>query len=192
MNIDNDQVKKVLLEGGYVTDEDIQQAEKYAKAHRTSATDYLMAQGLITEDIVGQAMAEFFKVSYADLNSHQPPREQVLKIPEEIARKFRVVLFQVGKKSLTITSDYPKQNGLAVKLKNLFPSHSITVSYSLPNDIDTSFIHYRKSLQTRFAKILEEQERVAPEIIDEIFEDALVSRASDIHFEPQEKEVVQI
>ena len=34
------------------------------------------------------------------------------------------------------------------------------------------------------------QTRVAPEIIDEIVADALAFKASDIHFEPQEKEVV--
>ena len=46
------------------------------------------------------------------------------------------------------------------------------------------------TLKVRFTNILSGGKRVAPEIIDAIFEDALNHRASDIHFEPQEKEVM--
>ena len=45
-------------------------------------------------------------------------------------------------------------------------------------------------METRFSEIVSSQTRVAPEIIDEIVSDALAFKASDIHFEPQEKEVV--
>jgi len=53
--------------------------------------------------------------------------------------------------------------------------------------IEAFFVHYRKPLATRFQQIINEQKRVAPEIITEIFNDAIELRASDIHFEPQEK-----
>ena len=43
---------------------------------------------------------------------------------------------------------------------------------------------------TRFSKIIEGQKRVAPEIIDQILSDAISFHASDIHFEPQPKEVI--
>ncbi len=56
--------------------------------------------------------------------------------------------------------------------------------------IDGFFVHYRKPLATRFQAIINEQRKVAPEIITEIFNDAIELRASDIHFEPQEKIVI--
>ncbi len=56
--------------------------------------------------------------------------------------------------------------------------------------IDSFFVHYRKPLATRFQAIINEQRKVAPEIITEIFNDAIELRASDIHFEPQEKIVI--
>ena len=50
---------------------------------------------------------------------------------------------------------------------------------------------YRHELQTRFSKIVEQGTRIAPEMVDEVFNDAMDYEASDIHFEP-EKEYVGI
>lgn len=56
--------------------------------------------------------------------------------------------------------------------------------------IEGFFVHYRKPLATRFQAIINEQRKVAPEILTEIFNDAIELRASDIHFEPQDKIVI--
>ncbi|MBU0766919.1 type II/IV secretion system protein [Patescibacteria group bacterium] len=58
------------------------------------------------------------------------------------------------------------------------------------SSIEAAFFHYQKPLATRFQKIIEAQKKVAPEILEEILDDAIQLRASDIHFEPQEKIVV--
>jgi type II secretory ATPase GspE/PulE/Tfp pilus assembly ATPase PilB-like protein len=62
--------------------------------------------------------------------------------------------------------------------------------YSLENDIRDSFVHYQKKLDTRFAEIIENKDRVAPEILNEIFVDAQAFEASDIHFEPRDEDVL--
>ncbi|MBI5221911.1 MAG: Flp pilus assembly complex ATPase component TadA, partial [Candidatus Magasanikbacteria bacterium] len=215
--MEDQQLKEILLKGNYVSAEDLKKAEEYAKTHRASIVDHLTTEGLITKDLLGQALAESFGVPYADLNSHQPPAEQVLKISEEVAIKFRVVLFKEEEKQVTVTTDnpaglvtpptpsYPKRGddaetpplkvrggagGVMSELQKLFPNKKIIIAYSLPEDIEAAFIHYRKPLATRFAEIIKKQKLVAPSIIDEIVDDALSFRASDIHFEPQEKEVV--
>ena len=188
--LDNNKIKNILLEGNYVSKEDIKKAEEFAKINHITITDSLLAKGVITNDLLGQAIAEAYKVVYADLNSHQPAREQVLKIPEKTAKKLRAVFFAEDKNAITITTDNPTQKTIISEFKKKFPSKKIILAYSLPEDIDATFIHYQKALETRFAKIIKKQQRVAPEIIEEIFEDALIFRASDIHFEPQEEEVV--
>lgn len=181
----------ILLKGNYVTFEDIQKAQTWAKTNKSTVEEYLLTQGIITKDILGQAMAEFYKVSYADLNTKVPSREQVLKIPQDLATTYRAVLFAEGKTSVTLTTDNPARvSQLRSRLRTLFPKKKISFAYSLPEDIDACFIHYRKPLETRFSEILSTQTRVAPEIIDEVVADALAFKASDIHFEPQEKEVV--
>lgn len=67
---------------------------------------------------------------------------------------------------------------------------TVTFVYAPKNAVQNAFALYRKPLSTRFQSILEKQKKVAPEILEEIFEDAMGLRASDIHFEPQEGDVI--
>ena len=62
--------------------------------------------------------------------------------------------------------------------------------YASRKAIEALFAHYRKPLATRFQQIIDNNKKVAPEILEEIFSDAIGLRASDIHFEPQEKIVI--
>lgn len=190
MNIKDKKLKEILLKEGYVSTEDLSSAEKYAQKTHGSIVDYLMIHKLITKDLLGQAIAESLNVPYADLNSLQPSRDQIVKIPETLARKFRAVLFKEDTIQATVTTDNPTQAGIVDALRQALKGKKIKITYSLPEDIDATLVHYHKALETRFSKILKEQKRIAPEIITEIFNDALIFKASDIHFEPQEREVV--
>lgn len=66
----------------------------------------------------------------------------------------------------------------------------IEMVYASRKAIESFFVHYRKPLATRFQAIIDANRKVAPEILEEIFNDAIQLRASDIHMEPQEKIVV--
>lgn len=66
----------------------------------------------------------------------------------------------------------------------------LNIVYASNKAIESFFVHYRKPLATRFQQIIEQNHKVAPEILEEIFQDAIALRASDIHFEPQDKEVM--
>jgi type IV pilus assembly protein PilB len=190
MRFEDAVIKSALLGGNYVSAEDVAKAETSAKQLGGGILDFFFSRGILTKDLVGQALAESFGVPYADLNSNLPPKEQVLIIPEEIAKELRVVLFAGDKKNPVIATDNPEQKGLTAALRKVFPRGKINISFSLPEDIDTVFVSYQKSLETRFSKILEEKKRVAPELLDEIFDDAITYNASDIHFEPRKIEAV--
>ena len=82
----NEQIKKILLSGGYVTEKNIQEAEAYSKANKIPIADYLVEKEFISKDILGQAVAEFFSLNYADLNTYMPDSQQIRKIPEEVAK----------------------------------------------------------------------------------------------------------
>ncbi len=190
MNIDGEQLKKILLEQNYVSPDDIKKAEKIAKQKKLSITDHLISEGLITKTLLGQAIAESFKVPYCNFQATQLPQTEIQKIPENIARKYRIALFKEDEKTVTLASDKPDEQKIVTAVGQLFPNKKIIIAYTLPEYIDATFIQYRKPLETRFSKIIGKQESVAPEIIDEIMEDALAYQASDIHFEPQEKDVL--
>lgn len=190
MKIPNENIKEILVAGSYISDEDVKKADALVKAGGVSFVDALLRDGVVNNDIVGQAIAESYKVPYSDLNSAAITADQVRKIPEESAKSLRVVLFIDGEKEITVTTDDPTKKELDGELKKIFSGKKITITYSLPEDIESMFIHYEKPLDTRFSKIISESDRVAPEILEEIFDDAITYRASDIHFEPQAVTVV--
>lgn len=189
VKIDDENLKKILLTQGYILEDDIKKAEKISRTQNVSFTDYLLSKGLITKNLLGQAVAEFCKVPYADLDLQKPSEEQVKKIDEEFAKKFRVVLFEIEGDQYDIATDNPTRAGLVDEIKNKLQVKEVALYYALPEGINDVFSYYRKTLNIRFDKILEKNYRVAPEIINEIIEDAVLNKASDIHFEPLEKEV---
>lgn len=191
MILDNKNIKEILIAGNYISEEDAQKAEDIAKKGSISFIDALLREGIVNSDIVGQATAESLQVPYADLNSAAISAEQVRKIPEETAKKLRVVLFRDDdEKEVIITTDDPAQAGLTKELQPLFSGKKIIITYSLPEDINSFFVFYEKPLDTRFSKIIAESARVAPEILEEIFDDAITYKASDVHFEPQARDIV--
>lgn len=190
MEINNEKIKEILLLGNYVTPDDIKKADEFARAHHVSITEYLLSEGLITKDLFGQAIAESLGVPYGDLNSNQPSAVQVAKIPEDIAKKLRIVLFAEDKAQVMITTDNPRQKELLSELAKIFPKQKVVIMYSLSEDIDSVFVQYQKPLETRFSKIIEAGGRIAPEFLEEIFDDALVYHASDIHFEPRHEDAL--
>ena len=190
MSIDDKTIKQILLKENYITKEDLQNAEKFAKMQHVLFVDYLLQENLITKDLLGQAIAESFNLPYADLNSLPATTEQVHALSEDIAKKYRLVLFGWDDKKITVATDNPSQAGMPELMTQLFPDHQVTLAYALPVDIDASLVHYRKPLKTRFSKIIKDKKHIAPELLEEIFNDALIFHASDIHFESRQKNVL--
>lgn len=187
---DGKTIQEILLAGNYVTADDIAKAAVVAGETRQPITEVLIQEGVITRNLLGQAMAESLGVSFADLRALPPDKETILMIPEGEARKWRAAVFKKDDKGVVVATDNPKQPHLAEALKLIFKGKKIQMAYAFAEDIDALFVHYLKTLETRFSEIIKKEERVAPEIIEQIIADAVAFRASDIHLEPQEKIVV--
>lgn len=191
MLLDDKNIQSILLKGSYITEEDLQNAIKNTKTRGASVVDFLLSEGLITHELIGQAVAESMNVLYVDLEAHAPSAEEMTKIPMDIAKTNHVVFVSETKKGILVATDDPTQSGLKEILAKVFPKAKITIGFAMPELIQATLAKYRKPLETRFQKIIESQKRIAPEIIDEILMDALSFHASDIHFEPQ-REVVLV
>lgn len=88
-----DLYQKILVDGGYISKNDFDLALKETNNNQYEILDYLYSKNIITKDIFGQAMAEYYGVGYADLNSNRPSVEQLKKIPEKYAKRYRIVVF---------------------------------------------------------------------------------------------------
>ncbi|MEN9582415.1 MAG: hypothetical protein RL641_369, partial [Candidatus Parcubacteria bacterium] len=191
MFIENDTLKKILVEQNYLEASDIKTAEEKMMTTRYSDFyNFLIAENVLTRDLIGQAIAEHYKVPYADLNSQIPEKAIFEKISQEIALKYRVVPFAESIDSLAVTTDNPLAKDLKQNLEKELNGKKISLMFSLPDDIANIFNRYQHPLETRFSKILEGKTRIAPEILDEVISDALSYKSSDIHLEPSEKTVL--
>jgi len=148
-------VEDALLREKYITANELKKAKEFSLANNISIIEYLLIKGLINNNILGQIIAEWFKLPYFNLSSKPATTEQVLKIPEEIAKKYRVVFIKGDDKDVVITTDDPK--GLiahAQTLKQFFGKKNIQLNYSLAEDIDSAFKNYKRSLKARFIEII--------------------------------------
>jgi type IV pilus assembly protein PilB len=221
----------MLLEGSYVSKEELDDALKQSKDRGVPLKTVLTDLGLLTQELFESAIAEHYKLPFLDVHALPPVAELVTALPEEIARAYNVVVVKREGDAVTFATSDPgnefleeavrtnldqktatfpekdearkKSTASAPKTATAFAfigrkktddrkSFAGTISwYYAPGSlIETYFVHYRKALATRFQSIINEQKKVAPEIITEIFNDAIELRASDIHFEPQDQIVV--
>ncbi|TSC59108.1 MAG: type IV pilus assembly protein PilB [Candidatus Peregrinibacteria bacterium Greene0416_19] len=227
MALKDAELGKILVEQSYLSVEDLKTAEQSAKDRDVPLRSVLLEMGMLTPELMESAIAEFFKLPFADLQATPPPAELVSMLPEEIARTYGTVVVSRKESAVKIATSDPSNPFLEEAMRaNIdqqtaqFPegedsdrkrmatkktaavSHSsflhreperkkftgkIEFLYAPRAAVEALFVHYRKPLATRFQQIINEQKKVAPEIITEIFNDAIELRASDIHFEPQEK-----
>lgn len=187
-----DKLEYVLVEGNYVGKDEFDKAKKEALNLNIDLSQYLVEYDFITADLLGQAVAEAYGVAYADLNTNIPTKEQVLKIPEEIAKKFKVVLYDEGKNDITVSTDLPNQQNLKEEIQKIFPHKKIHIAFSLEEDVNSVMLFYEKPLESRIKIIIAENKKNSTSLIlDEIFKEAITFNSSDIHLEPK-KQVIRI
>jgi len=120
-------IKDILLKEHYVTAEDVAKAEALALETKKPLTEIFLNQGVITQNLLGQAIAESFGVSYADLKTLPPSRERVLSLPEALARKFSAVVFKDSAKEVVIATPEVENAAIAREAKKNFPKKNLTL-----------------------------------------------------------------
>lgn len=183
-----EKIKEILLKESYISAEDSAAAESAAQ-DSVGYIDFLIRAELLSKSLLGQALAESYKLPFADLEANPVEKDDVNTIKEEVARKLRIVFVKASDAVVAVATDTPETIDQKV-VKELFPGKKVRLAYTLPEYVEKAFQLYEQPLATRFSKILEGNERVAPVIVDEIIKDALSFKASDIHFEPTKEDVV--
>jgi type IV pilus assembly protein PilB len=180
----NKELGELLLKESYISESDLAQANDIVRKSKSTLRKVLYDMGILNDDVLGQAMAEYFDVEYIDLDIRRPAVDVVKEISKSKAKKYRLVLVSKEKKKVIVATDDPNQKGLKSELKGLFGKTKVEIGYSLPSEIDRVLLYYRPSVKSQMEKVLDEGVDVAPKILDIIFDEALKVGASDVHFEP--------
>jgi type IV pilus assembly protein PilB len=213
MRIKPEQLKKFLLDTGLVTEKQLKEAEKKAKKTGQKIGEVLVLEGVISDQELTKLQAYILGIPFVNLEKEIIPPDVLRIIPEPIARSHNIVAFRKRGNNLEVAMLDPEDLRTIEFIKkkaNLKILPRLTTAASIKNALR----QYQKTLTAEFEEIIqkeagrilpikeeekvekkEELKKVAEElpiikIVDAIIKHAILERASDIHIEPMENEVL--
>ncbi|MBX4191381.1 MAG: GspE/PulE family protein [Candidatus Doudnabacteria bacterium] len=205
------ELKRTLVAKKIVTPDNWEQLLVEAKTKKLDVEDLLVDKKIIDEESLTTLAAAFYGVQYVDLKKlGELKKDVLLLVPEPIARRHRVIAFgrEAKKLNLGMTDPDDLQTRDAIKKKTDLEVVPFLIS---KGSLDYGLKQYHTSLEAEFAKIVSKQEKeddnnkdatvadklkeMAEEIpvvrvVDTLLEYAIFEKASDIHIEPEEKQVI--
>lgn len=214
MRIQDEQLKRFVLDAGLIKKVDIAQVEKIAKEERRTLAETLIAQGHMTEDDMRRVESYVMGIPFISLKNMKIDFEILSLIPEPVARTHNIIAYKKADNELEVamldTADLPaidfvrKKVGFKI-LPRLTDSESMRIALR----------QYQKTLKDEFGdiimndasalKVIAEEEgkelsekdlkKIAEDlpvvrIVDTLLRHAIIQGASDIHIEPMEEELI--
>ncbi|MFZ3015607.1 MAG: GspE/PulE family protein [Minisyncoccia bacterium] len=213
MQINEEQLKNFILESELVSRSDLDSLVKEAKVKKQKLGNFLLSQGKISESDLKRMEAFVLGIPFVSLVNEKIDFSVLSAISEPIARNHNIIAYKRSDHTLEVAmldvDDLPmidfikKSSGLKI-LPRLTDTPSIKFALA----------QYRKSLQVEFKELVqkessalktssgengEKSEKELKEIaedlpvvkiIDSLISHAILQNASDIHIEPEEKELV--
>lgn len=187
MDQSSSELKILLLGMNMLTAEEFDQAEKDAKEKSIPLMEYLPQTGLLSDNHLGQLLANFYRTNFIDLAKERIPKDVLELLPEAVARGQNAVIFR-NDASVHLATMSPGSYEFIKMIERRF-AKPVEVYYATPLSLHAQLRHYEKSFGERIEKILKHMESGAKdedivEFVSVLLSYAHASRASDIHIEP--------
>jgi type IV pilus assembly protein PilB len=204
---------EILSAKGIVTQEQISEVLVRAENHHLRIGERLLAQGLITEEMLAQALAEQRGLHYVDLQEFSVPAKFFETIPVDLMHRYQFIPMEDSGEMLVVAMTDPN-NLPAIDELEMILNRQIEINVGTPSAIQAVLKRSGSSEQVMHAvsedfkfHIVREQENgegeeiLSLESIDKdespiiklmhttVF-DAIQRRASDIHIESTDKNVL--
>lgn len=195
-------LREIILKSGFVTSVDFDSAVKTSEELSKSIADVLIYRGLISEDVLGGLIAEYYQVPHVNLKHKNISSEILLLLSEEAATSFRILPFAIENGVVQLAMEEPADIEARefVKRKTGMP---IKIYYVTSPDLNQALGQYKKNIKEEFSKIIDENVAKSKlkdtkdaatlatdlpviKILDTILEFASAEGCSDIHCEAQE------
>ncbi|MDD3284963.1 MAG: GspE/PulE family protein [Patescibacteria group bacterium] len=201
------QIKSILKKSEILTIKEFEKLEKEAEEEQKNILDYLLEKKIITNALLYEQAANYFKVNFINLKNVNIRKDILFTIPEEIANSHNIIAFDGDDKKIKIATIDPQDLEIIEFLKKKFGRLKLEIYISTPDDIKEVLKLYKKSLKSEFKYLSGEENNeeknknkeslinVSKEIpitriVDTLLEHAIIEGASDIHIEPEEKDVL--
>ena len=214
MKVETKKLKLFLLDSGLITSKDITEAENKIKKTGEDLGNALVSGGKISEDDLRRLEAYILGIPFVGLEKEKIDFAVLSLIPEPIARNHNIVAYRKNKDELEVAMLDPEDLGTIDFIKK---KASLKILPRLTNSksIKSALSQYQESLQSEFSDIVKKEaeslkvvssgegekenegdlKKLAEDIpvvriVDTLLKHAILQRASDIHIEPMEKEVL--
>jgi type IV pilus assembly protein PilB len=196
MNITDDQLCDLLIKAGKLDKKTFAELKKQAAQNQQPLRTMLVSSEIATDEDLGLLEANFLKVPFVVLTKASIPADVLNIIPEDVAKKQKAIVFERSKDGIKIAvSDL--QNRAILEMVAKKTGEKVMAYYATQNDIDNTITLYRKDLQKKFQKLLEEglgtssiaarnYDPPIEKIVHLLLNSAYQDKASDIHIEPKE------
>lgn len=205
MRIELKQLEQFLLDSNLVSQEKLAEAVALAKKDNRDLGELLLEKNLIKEIELQKTYAYILGFPFVDLSREAVPIEILQIVPELIAKKYSIVSFEKSGANLKVAMLNPEdlQTIDFIKKKT---GLKIIPCLTSRESIQSVLRQYGRSLEAEFGDILtgdvkavknEDDKDLAQvaaglpviRVVDTLLKHAILQSASDIHIEPEEKEV---
>lgn len=214
MRIQDDQLKRFILDSNLVNKADISASEKVAKEENRTLAEALIAGGHLTEDDMRRVESYVLGIPFVSLKDMKINFDILSLIPEPVARTHNIIAFKKNEFTLEVamldTADLPAIDFIKKKVGlKILPRLTDTES------MRGALRQYQKTLKDEFGDLImrdasalkvvadangeevseADLKKMAEDlpvvrIVDTLLRHAIIQGASDIHIEPMEEEVL--
>ncbi len=209
MRANNLRIGQILINSGDITEEQLDEVLLKQKTSKKRVADILIEDGIVTEQQVCKALEKQLFIPYVDLDTIAIPEDVVGIIPEDLAQQHMVIPIELEGRFLTVAIADPlnyqglKDISIATKMKIkpvIGEASKISIKlrelYAAQKAIDDA----KEFLESKGGKSkaqIEAEEAAAQDasandqpiirFVNNMIEEAIFTKTSDIHIEPMEK-----
>ena len=197
---------KIIRSTKLLSEEKLKDAEKKASLRKIKLEEYLLQKKLVNEELLYKTAADYLKLPFLDLENWLIPPEVLFLIPEPIAQTHEIISFEKEAEKLKIATLDPKNLEIFEFIKKK-TGLELEIYLTTPSSLANTLRQYRKGLESEFKKIKEKpteikktkegknleelaQDLPVVRIVNTLLEYAIFEGASDVHIEPEEKNII--
>jgi len=219
MQIRNNQLKKFLIDSDILAGQVLDELEKKADKEKITLEAILLREKLITEQGLSKAKAYMLGIPYVNLKDEDIDPNVLKVIPEQMARQYNAISFDKEGNKLKVAMLDPNDL-LFIDFIGKKTGMEIVPCLTDGEGIHKAFKMFQKSLKAEFGDLVgtemgDDGEKLiikndgedgeggteldlkkaaedlpVVKIVDTLLKHAILEGASDIHIEPEEKDVV--
>jgi len=196
MTLPNEQVNALLVKAG-IDQKTLNDLIVFTDNAKISLQEAAIEKNVISDDKLGMLIAASLKIPFASLSKISISEQIFRIIPERIARKYKMIAFGRDATGIKLAMANPRETQLLEMIMKK-TGQKVIPYYATERDIENTMQSYKKNLQDIFDELLQNEvitkviadDAPIVKMIELLITRAYQDKASDIHIEPQEKNIL--